>query len=318
MKRKTAYTNHELQELFNGKKVSPQLNFSFKNIEDADATKNLSISGVQEKVSALVDNGKIRLVKNAEQGTHILKPAPSVRILDRKELPANEHLTMQLANVVYGINTAKNSICYASDDELIYITKRFDVKENGSKYRQEDFSVLTNHVGDNGESYKYDGSYEDIAMAIKNNIPSYSIALDEFFKLIIFNYIYANGDAHLKNFSVLINDNEVFLSPAYDLINTAMHVQGEDLALKDGLSKNIEQSDVYEHTGHLCKTDFERFGQHIGLPDTRIKKTITQFLEFPKGVYKLIENSYLRTDKLKRTYIKIIEERRKRFIRESE
>lgn len=318
MEYKTRYTKNELQDLFNGKNVSPKLAFSFGNIENISAAENLSISGVQEKVAILVDKGEIRLIKKGEQGTHILKPAPLAQIFDRKEIPANEHLTMQIANLVYGINTAKNSICYTSDDELVYITKRFDVQEDGNKYTQEDFSVLTNRVGNNDQDYKYDGSYEDIAIAIKHSIPSAAIALDEFFRLVVFNYIFGNGDAHLKNFSILIKDNEVRLSPAYDLINTAMHVDGDELALKDGLSPKLEKSDIYDRKGHLCKTDFERFGQLIELPSSRIKKTINQFSVFPKMVYELIDSSYLRTDKLKRKYIKIIEERRCRFIRESE
>ncbi|MFA6813311.1 MAG: hypothetical protein WCR45_09535, partial [Bacteroidaceae bacterium] len=66
------------------------------------------------------------------------------------------------------------------------------------------------------------------------------------------------------------------------------------------------------------KTDFECFGKLIGMPSSRIKRTIERFSTFPQEVYDLIENSYLRTDKLKRKYIKIIEERRMRFIRESE
>lgn len=44
-----------------------------------------------------------------------------------------------------------------------------------------------------------------------------------------------------------------------------MHLDRDNLALKNGLSPNLEKSDVYERTRHLCKTDFERFGKLIGL-----------------------------------------------------
>lgn len=316
MRRDFVYTKKELLDVFDGKKVSPYVDFCFEHLAEDKLVGNLSISGVQEKVSALVDDAKIRLVKNGEQGTLVLKPAPLANLLDRKEVPANEHLTMQLAERVYGLNTAKNTICYTSDGELVYVTRRFDV-QGETKCLQEDFSVLTNRVGGGGQDFKYDGSYEDIARAIKQNIPSYLLALDEFFKLLVFNYIYANGDAHLKNFSILLKDGELGLAPAYDLINTAMHIGGDDLALKGGLSLNMELSDIYDRTGHLCKLDFERFGLLIGLPSSRIKKTIELFSTFPREVYELIEQSYLRTDKLKRKYIKIIEERQHRFLRDS-
>ncbi len=312
------YTNKELKALFDGKQVSPYLEFRFEDNSEADTIGNLSISGVQEKYSALVENGIIRLSKQGEQGTHILKPDPLRKIIDRKEIPANEHLTMQLASEVYGIYTAKNGICYTRDKQLVYITKRFDVLGDGQKCSQEDFSVLVNLDRNKGQDFKYAGSYEDIALAIKQYIPSSLIALDEFFRLLIFNYIFANSDAHLKNFSILIKNEEVSLAPAYDLINTAMHIQGEDLALKNGLSLNIKKSDVYEQTGQLCKIDFERFGSLLGLPPARVKRTIEEFSVFPKKVAEMIVSSHLRTDKLKRKYLKIIEERRMRFIRESE
>jgi len=312
------YTRKELKELFDGKQVSPYLDFSFEEGDDFNIIGNLSISGVQEKYSTLVEDGKIRLAHKGEQGTHILKPAPIAKISDRKEIPANEHLTMQLASEVYGLNTARNAVCFTADNQCVYITRRFDVQSDGRKYSQEDFSILTHLVGGKGGNFKYEGSYEDIAVAIKQNIASWPIAMDEFFRLVVFNYIFANGDAHLKNFSVLIQDGETSLSPAYDLINTAMHVGGDDLALKNGLSLRLEKSDVYEQTKHLCKTDFECFGKLIGMPSSRIKRTIERFSTFPQEVYDLIENSYLRTDKPKCKYIKIIEERRMRFIRESE
>ncbi len=313
---KKSYTSKELKDLFDGKEVSPYLDFSFEDSPELQLMGNLSISGVQEKYSALVENGKIRLARLGEQGTHILKPAPLNQISDRKEIPANEHLTMQIASLIYGLNTAKCSLCYTSKKELVYITRRFDVFEQNKKYSQEDFSLLTEFEGAYSSDFKYEGSYEDIALAIKANITSPLIALDEFFRLLIFNYIFGNGDAHLKNFSILVKEGEVILAPAYDLINTAMHIGGTDLALKNGLSLRLEKSDVYEQTGHLCKTDFERFGLLIGLPISRVKRAVELFSTFPKELYVLIEKSHLRTAKLKRKYIKIIEERRMRFIRE--
>ena len=37
------------------------------------------------------------------------------------------------------------------------------------------------------------------------------------FKLVIFNYLIGNEDMHLKNFSIITEDNKVMLSPCYDL-----------------------------------------------------------------------------------------------------
>ena len=46
----------------------------------------------------------------------------------------------------------------------------------------------------------------------------------EFLKLIVFNVLCGNGDAHLKNFSVVYRDGRnATLSPAYDLVSTIQY-----------------------------------------------------------------------------------------------
>jgi serine/threonine-protein kinase HipA len=41
------------------------------------------------------------------------------------QLPANEHLTIQIAKQVYGITVAKNAVIFFKDGSPAYITKRF-------------------------------------------------------------------------------------------------------------------------------------------------------------------------------------------------
>ena len=76
-----------------------------------------------------------------------------------------------------------------------------------------------------------------------------------------------SGSLYLKDQK---NNGEYFLAPAYDLINTCIHIQsGSDLGLMEGLSPDIEKSDAYDRTGHPCRLDFERFAERIGLPKKR-------------------------------------------------
>ena len=73
--------------------------------------KRISISGVQEKYSVLLEKNNLRLTEEKEQGTYILKPKPHG--LQRTSMvPANEHLTMQIALQVYKIQTAENGIIF--------------------------------------------------------------------------------------------------------------------------------------------------------------------------------------------------------------
>ena len=302
------YSPKATKMLFNGVKVNPILNFDideFRNAgEIADAMHRISVSGVQEKFPAVIKSGEIRIAGDDERSTHILKPAPWDKTLrDRKLIPANEHLTMQIASQVYGIPTAANGLCFTSKSQPVYITRRFDILTDSSKLPMEDFASL---VGKNeqtaGLHFKYNGSYED---------------MERFFELVVFNYIYANGDAHLKNFSLILNGQDYRLAPAYDLLNTSLHVNGDDLGLDGGLSPDIEKSDVFDRTGHPCRLDFERFGHKIGLVNRRMDKILNKYTSLPDGAIKLIVQSFL-PDKAKRNYTRIVNERITRFIRESE
>ena len=107
------------------------------------------------------------------------------------------------------------------------------------------------------------------------------------------------------------------LAPAYDLLNTSLHVIGDDFGLDGGLSPDIEKSDVYDNTGHPCRLDFERFGAQIGLTDARIKRVLDKYMLVPKLTTKFISNSFL-NDKMKRKYMRIVDERVKRFVRNSD
>jgi serine/threonine-protein kinase HipA len=67
------------------------------------------------------------------------------------------------------------------------------------------------------------------------------VDMERFFELVLFNYIYANGDDHLKNFSLVLEGQDYRLAPAYDLINTNLHVNSDDLGLDGGLSSNMRR-----------------------------------------------------------------------------
>jgi len=316
----STYSPKAARALFDGHVVSPWLDFCIEDELQTEMLQHnmqyLSISGAQEKLAAVIDHGKIRLAQDGEQSTHILKPAPLDQISLRKQIPMNEHLTMQIASQVYGIETAVNGLCFSKDNQPVYITRRFDVLPDGCKLAQEDFcSLIGKSEQNNGNEFKYDGAYEDIALAIQQHIPAWIPAMERFFQLLVFNYIYANGDAHLKNFSLLYRNGEPLLAPAYDLINTFVHIQGVDLGLKDGLSRTLPKSDSYDHTGHLCQDDFRRFGLLIGLQPKRVERILNRFMQFSPLVYQLIANSYLIDDSTRRKYTRLIEERRMRFIR---
>ena len=235
-----------------------------------------------------------------------------------KQIPANENLTMQIASQVYGIKTAENGLCFTPKGEIVYITKRFDILPDGSKLPMEDFaSVLGRNEQEDGKHFKYSGCYEDIAVAIRKNVSAWRVDMERFFDLVVFNYIYANGDDHLKNFSLILDGEDYRLAPAYDLLNTSIHINGDDLGLDGGLSPHIERSDVYERTGHPCRLDFERFGARIGLLESRVARILNKYMLLPEAASDLVRRSFL-SEKARRHYLRIVNERIARFTRTSD
>jgi serine/threonine-protein kinase HipA len=169
----------------------------------------------------LLDKNKLRLINENEQGTYILKPIPDAG-KKPDQMPANEHLTMQIARQVYGIETAENALIFFKDGTPAYITKRFDVKEDGSKWAQDDFASLAKRTPQtHGEHYKYIGNYLEIFELMRNYLTTYKLDAPRLFKILVFNYLFSNGDAHFKNFSILETSfGDYRLSPAYDLLNS--------------------------------------------------------------------------------------------------
>ena len=286
------------KKLFGGKRVPTVLDFDKPKAENIslynEYTKRLSISGVQLKYSLMLVGNKLEL--SEKNGQYILKPIPTAdHLVSMDDAPENEHLTMQIASQIFNIKTAHNTLIYFKDGTPAYITKRFDVKGDGTKYIQEDFAQITNRTKEtHGASYKYDGSYLEIGALIKKYVPAAMVAVENFFKIVLFNYIFSNGDAHLKNFSLIeSSDGDLIMSPAYDLVCTRIHVNDSYMALKDGLTEDSLNHPSFLVLGYFGYDDFFDFGLQLGLKDSRISKIIDQMRTENNNVYVLIAHSYL-------------------------
>lgn len=298
----TTYSRTCIKRVFNGSKVnhvlpyaSLQSNHNSENSFEENATR-MSISGVQEKFSIIQLKNKIRLTKEGEQGTHILKPIPSVS-KNADQMPANEHLTMQIAQQVFGIETAENALIFFGNDDPAYITKRFDVVPGGLKLAQEDFASLARMSPQtHGTDYKYLGSYWDLFELMRENLPSYKVESFKLFKLLVFNYLFSNGDAHLKNFSIIETPQGDFkLSPAYDLLNSRIHIDDADFALDEGLiPARMGQGNVVKQ--------FRLLAEHAGIPEKQTNAIMALMVSKTEQVTNLIDASFLK-DSIKRSYL---------------
>ncbi|MCF8269393.1 MAG: HipA domain-containing protein [Crocinitomicaceae bacterium] len=312
----STYSPSCLRNLFNGKKVKHILSYDQPqfNEEVADLfienRKRISISGVQEKSSFVLEKNVLRLTKEGEQGTYILKPIPrDLKKVD--QVPANEHLTMQIAKQVFGLNTAENALIFFTNGSPAYITKRFDVKEDGTKWGKEDFATLAGKTTDNaGPNFKYQFSYEEAGLLIQKYVSAWRIEIEKYFALVLFNFLFSNGDAHLKNFSLLESSKgDYLLSPVYDLLNTKLHVDDSDFALDKGLFLDDFKSEQYKKNKHPNKLDFVEFGRRIGVSENRIEKLMAPYLEKQPLMETLISSSFL-TEANKRGYLMMYQTKR--------
>ncbi len=296
----TSYSPATLRNVFGGKKVSHVLPYHAPKRDEAtnelfmENRNRISISGVQEKLSLIQEKNHLRLTKPGEQGTHILKPIP-IDLKKVNEVPANEHLTMQIASQLYGINTAANALIFFQEGEPAYITKRFDIRPNGLKWGKEDFASLAGMTSEtSGANFKYDYDYVRLGELIQKYVPAWRVEIEKYFALVVFNYLFSNGDAHLKNFALLESQGgDYLLSPAYDIINTRLHVDDSNFALSGGLLPTENRTYSYNKTGTPEHQDFVTFGKQIGIPVSRIEKLLLPFCERNALVDEMIQNSFL-------------------------
>lgn len=298
----TTYSRTCIKRVFNGNKVNHMLPYnslqSNQNGDDSfeeNATR-ISISGVQEKFSLIQLKNKIRLTKEGEQGTHIFKPIPNGS-KNADQMPANEHLTMQIAQKVFGIETAENALIFFGNGDPAYITKRFDVVTGGLKLAQEDFASLAGKSPQtHGADYKYLGSYWDLFNLMRENLPSYKVESLKLFKLLVFNYLFSNGDAHLKNFSIIETPLGDFkLSPAYDLLNSRIHIEDKDFALNEGLIP------ARMGQGNVAK-QFQLLANYAGIQEKQRNAILALMVSKTENVKNLIDASFLK-DGIKRNYL---------------
>lgn len=173
------YSRTCLKRVFNNRKVSHIMSYCApnSNTEESgifeDNRKRISISGVQEKYSVLMDSNRLRLIRKGEKGTYILKPILYGE-LRSDQMPANEHLTMQIARQAFGIETAENAIIFFKNGEPGLYNQHFDIGQEGSKLAKEDFAALSGKTRQaHGEDYKCQGDYLELFELMQRFLSAY-------------------------------------------------------------------------------------------------------------------------------------------------
>ena len=265
---------------FFGTSTPPMLDFTEDEIlELAEQVikRQRTVTGVQPKLSLGLSNktdGPERFTIVGLFAGYILKPQTSLY----SNLPEIEDVTMHLAEISK-IKTVLHSLIKLKSGQLAYITKRVD-RNNDKKLHMEDMCQLTERLTE----HKYQGSYEQVAKAIKKYTANPGLNVTDYYELVLFSFLTGNNDMHLKNFSLLKRNLAYDLCPAYDLVASELVVEGddEDLALYlNGKKKKIK------------KKDFEIAMKEGGLEQKVIENIFKKYKKLLPIWAKFIDESFL-------------------------
>lgn len=169
-----------------------------------------AISGVQPKTVALVLDKDSLTTKE-----YIIKTWGA----EYPYLAENEYFCLKAVEKS-GVEIAKIML---SDNKRFLVVERFNYDSETERYLG--FEEILGLLGKNREQ-KYEGSYEQVAKTIYRVVDNKREGMQAFYKTVVMSYLLKNGDAHLKNFGVLYDENmnNIRFSPVYDVVNTVAYV----------------------------------------------------------------------------------------------
>ncbi len=256
----------------------------------------LSIQGMQPKLSVKLNikNSSFELVEIG--GRYIFKPQTE----NYKNLPENENLTLHLAGTV-GIEVPLHGLIQSQDKSLTYFIRRFDRKGQKTKVATEDFAQLSHATRDT----KYSSTMEKVAQVIEQYCTFPALEKLKLFQRTLFSFLVGNEDMHLKNFSIIVRDDKIELSPAYDLLNSTIVIANsrEELALPiRGRKRNLTKQDLFYYYAQ----------ERLGLNQKVIDDIFSSFQNEMPQWKRLIERSALPKE-LKIKYSLLVSERTNRI-----
>lgn len=225
-----------------------------------------SLAGVQMKFSMKEKDGRYNLSKGDVLGDWIIK-TPSTKHVD---VPLNEYTAMTLASLA-GIDTPEFKLVELEqldnlppinlpNEKYAFAIKRFD-RDQGERIHMEDFAqVLAKYPHEKYNS----ANYEQIGKVLYEFSGDGLADAQQFARRLLVNILLANGDAHLKNWSLLYPDQRTpQLSPSYDIVTTNVYIENEKhFALNLGKNKAWYQAS-YAH--------FHYWAEKAGIPWRAIK-----------------------------------------------
>ncbi len=239
-----------------------------------------SLAGVQMKFSMNELDGRYNLSKGDALGDWIVK-TPSTR---HRAVPVNEFTAMTLASLA-GVNIPDIALVELGkldglppinlpDEKLAFAIRRFD-RDEDTRIHMEDFAqVLVKYPHEKYNS----ANYEQIAKVLYRFCGDGLVDVQQFARRLLVNILLANGDAHLKNWSLLYSDGRTpRLAPAYDIVTTNVYIENEkQYALNLGKTKEWYV---------VTLANFEQWAKRADVPWRAVKPHLEDTLEKARSLW---------------------------------
>lgn len=231
---------------------------------------NYSLAGQFLKLSTQNIQGRITVPAFGEIGNCILKLPSSTFPL----LPINEYYMMLVA-LKTGLDVPEffkfhrddlpeeiTKRLWSSSEEVGYGVARFDRDENGTRIHMEDFAQILNKR----PADKYRSNFETVGNLVITLTGQQSFL--EFVRRLTYNILIGNGDAHLKNWSMVYRDGRTpELSPVYDLVCDGVYCKSHNHDLGMPLGGMV-------HFPLISRSTLKNLGIRLGQNTSEILDTV--------------------------------------------
>ncbi|MGE4534372.1 type II toxin-antitoxin system HipA family toxin [Halomonas sp.] len=242
--------------------------------------RGFSLAGVQMKFSMREQDGRFLGAGRALLGDWIIKPPSPLH----PWIVQNEYSAMRLAEAA-GVTIPDIRLVSLEeidglpplnlpDEPFAYAIKRFD-RAGSERVHAEDFAqVLFRYPHE-----KYDGpGYEQLGRLVREFSADGMACVAQMARRLLINLLLANGDAHLKNWSLVYPDrHRPRLSPAYDIVMTRAYLPREREA-----ALNLNGTRRWDRLG---LGDFRHWADKVGVGWPAVEAELEDTLHLARTVW---------------------------------
>lgn len=237
----------------------------------AKSPKRMSLAGAQHKLPVVQYKGELWEPVGSAASTHILKPDH-----ERSDLyphsAANEWFCMQLAEAC-DLPVPETGIRRVP--EPVFLVRRFDREGEGLDVRRL-YAIDACQALSLDPVFKYREATAARMVELVGLCRRPAATRMALYRWQLFNLLIGNGDAHLKNLSLLPDPggNGMDLAPHYDLLSTAVY-----RAPDWGNAELVTPLGMAGTSGSVRRKDVVSFAAAIGLPEATAQRELTRMIE---------------------------------------